>query len=320
MCMLSYYPSGVIPEAEDLLNGITWNQDGAGFALIAGDTLIVEHSVDNPEALAERFVKLRKRHPEHPAMFHSRMSTGGVTEDANCHPYRVGGDNQTVIGHNGIFFPVPATEKRSDTKVFAEDIFPGRFRKLDSKRTTKKLTNYVTSRHSKLAVITNNPAYKQRGYLIGAELGMWRTDGAWHSNSDWQFSRPEPKILYPVRQRGYEPSSDSYSQWWEEELARQDARNERVWASEDSTDCDLCWAVGSVDSVTWVCGICNSCQDCGMDAETGCLCYTPERVAESAGAKAADANAAVLAEIALERITRDVEGRKAIEAWKGEHA
>ena len=71
MCLLTYYPADVQPDPDLLHTGTEWNDDGHGFAIVAGNRLIIRKSMDALD-LINTFVKLRRKHRTGPAIFHSR--------------------------------------------------------------------------------------------------------------------------------------------------------------------------------------------------------------------------------------------------------
>ena len=223
MCYLLCLPSNIQPELDWLVNSLDSNNDGAGFTIATkSGQLITEHAVGITERfpttwkdqkgvvhdsekttldpqpmldLAERFIKLRLRHPEGPAMWHARMATGGVETTAGCHPYKLGGGmTNTVLAHNGVMFSRPA-DWRSDTRIFAEDILPNQFRKFWRTPVRERMETYLGN-GNKIAIITTNPKFmtRVRGglstqpfelFIFNEELGHWHKD-AWHSNASYE--------------------------------------------------------------------------------------------------------------------------------------
>lgn len=272
MCMLSFYPPGVMPRQDRIENGADVNPDGHGFAIVTADrTLLIQKSMD-AEDLIDRFIRLRHIHPNGPALFHSRIATSGLVDITGCHPFTVGGDHRTVVAHNGILFTPPRLSRRSDTRIFAEDILPTRFRKLDRGKTMHALRNYC-GYSNKLVILTVNPARRERAYLIGAEHGHW-DGGEWHSNLDYT---------------GWSAHAwQSRRSWWDDAETDDDARRYEPWP------CDVCGAKNAVDTLTLLCSVCRSCNDCHMRAED-CMCFygrTPPDDAE----KSAEESARVFAD------------------------
>lgn len=103
MCLLSYYPPGVQPSEQDLVCGAACNPHGFGYAIVIPgvEEILVGKGMDSAAVIAQ-FLTLRKAYPNGPALFHSRYTTHGVSDEDNCHPFIVGGDKRTVLAHNGI--------------------------------------------------------------------------------------------------------------------------------------------------------------------------------------------------------------------------
>lgn len=134
MCILSFLPPEATVDVNGLWNGGINNPHGHGWAIVETDRVVVGKSLDLAEAL-ESFVAARERHPAGPALFHSRWATHGSVNLPNVHPFVVGGSELTVVAHNGIL-PTEAHpakgDDRSDSRKFADEILPTRFRRLGS--------------------------------------------------------------------------------------------------------------------------------------------------------------------------------------------
>ena len=288
MCMLSYFPSGVQPVERHLENGAISNPDGHGWAIVTDWGLLQNKSL-NSRDMIEEFISERKAHPNGPALFHSRIGTGGGITQGNCHPFQVGKDNQTVLAHNGILFASPKGETRSDTRIFAEDIFPVRFRRLDRPGVRYQLRQYMYSAKNwypnKILVLTANPRYEFGAYLFGEDLGHWVTpDGkkeenkvpgvtAWHSNSGYEDSW---KNYYPGS-GGWK--SGGYRSWKYKNgvLVSEDVVTPTSYGlgyDPEHANCPHCQCEHTVDPDTDICSNCQCCIDCG-DQSWDCMCYIP---------------------------------------------
>lgn len=201
----------------------------------------------------------RMHHPFGPAMFHSRWGTGGTEDLANCHPFTVGRDTQTVVAHNGVLFSVSNKEARSDTAIFAEKILPRMLRRIDRPGKREKLESYL-GYGNKIAVITVNPKYRRSAYLFNEDMGYWDA-GEWHSNSDYRT---------PVYAGKYSPFAN-----WSSDDYRAYGQDWTVPALESvRDDCWSCLSKRCVDIDTYVCTVCHVCVDCG-ESDAQCLCYYP---------------------------------------------
>lgn len=182
MCLLSFFPARIGPDPDALRAGAWANPHGHGFAIVTGDRILTGHGMRGPQVI-DAFTQLRARYPDGPALFHSRYATHGVIDLGNCHPFHLGGDERTVVAHNGTLpkrvHPGPY-DPRSDTRIAAEDYLPGQpFGSLDSVRGFRGLESWLG--RSKMVILTLDPAFEQRVYLLNEHLGYW-DNGAWYSN------------------------------------------------------------------------------------------------------------------------------------------
>jgi len=202
MCLLTFIPSGIDVDIEDLRNGAKYNDDGFGFAVHMGDHIITGKGM-NFEEVVDRFYDVRSRFKGH-AIFHSRITTHGVTDTTNCHPFKVGNDDLTVVGHNGMLPIKPvAGDTRSDTNIFASEYLPslGGVYALDDHTVRASLENWAKG--SKLVVLTADRHANSEYYILNESAGHW-SDGVWWSNYSYCY------IPAPVRTYGY---SSSYGGW-----------------------------------------------------------------------------------------------------------
>ena len=265
MCLLTYVPAGRQPDALSLRYGALSNGDGHGFAIVIPKTplrpafILRRRGLDGTEMI-EQFMIARERHPEGPALFHSRWTTHGSNGKDNCHPFYVGGQEHTVVAHNGVLPEVVQPGKgdlRSDTRIFAEDLLTdSMWGPLDTRAARRRLSKWMGS-WNKILILTVDPARASNAYLINERYGQW-DGGIWYSNDSYRPYTPK----WTVSQTG----------WADEDSG---------WKVTNRNRCDTCLALGTVNPWTLVCDACRSCQDCGgveRGAETDeypCLCYTP---------------------------------------------
>ncbi|MFD3458289.1 hypothetical protein ACFWVM_01105 [Nocardia fluminea] len=194
MCLLTFIPASVAPDPIALRNGAESNPHGHGFAVIAGPTIVTGHGMNSDEVI-DLFARVRAQHPRGPALFHSRYATHGIRTVDNCHPFRLAGDQRTVLAHNGILpkrvHPGPY-DWRSDTRIAAEDYLPSEpFGSIDTYRGFRGLESWLGS--SKMLIFTVDPAFDQQVYLFGESKGQW-DNGIWYSNSSYlPLSQRYPK-------------------------------------------------------------------------------------------------------------------------------
>lgn len=260
MCLLSFYPTGVEVEPEALRIAADSNPDGFGFAVmdLKGERIIVRKSM-KPDQLIDQFVKARKRHINAPALFHCRLTTDGITGKSNNHPFTVVDpnnpyDHRTVMGHNGIF-PAEARpgkgDPRSDTRIVAETMAGSRWN-LKTSEGRLAFGEWMGS-YSKVAILTLDPAFNGRGFLINGHMGDWE-NGVWHSNTSYKWARTLKADWKYVGGAWYQVQS------------RDDYRPSHMYQP-----CDMCGARDTVHNLTLFCSVCKSCNEC-FEGVRDCRC------------------------------------------------
>lgn len=262
MCLLTYFPPGIQPDAQLLRNGAQFNDDGHGWAIVTKDSIVTYKSLDAEQAI-DNFVATRKIFPEGPALFHSRFSTHGTISLENCHPFAVNGDNRTVIGHNGIFPKSVQPEQgdtRSDTRVLADDFLGKKDHlRFATPKQQKQFAGWM-GRYNKAVILNVNPKYPFKSVIINEKQGIWH-NGIWYSNDAFEGWTSKIYTIQPKHQSHYE------------------------WDKYDS--CIHCLTHGTVKPITHICSFCGMCNDCDEAGES-CLCYVPSKMID--GDKADDSD------------------------------
>lgn len=252
MCILVVCEPNSTPTKTDLHNGACSNPHGYGFAIIADDKIISERSMSAKKSI-NRFLELRKQYPNGYAMWHARYATHGVKNEANCHPFQVGGSDLTYLAHNGILdVTIDKADKRSDTRVFAEDTLPlmGGVSVLDDDTVWTMVSKWASG--SKIAIFTLDPNAADSVYIINESAGHWDDNGMWWSNSTYCDSKWSSYIssdrIEPV---------DSEDKW-------------------EEAECKICGSIPFEDANPYYCEMCLSCVDCYGVYGDSCMCWTPE--------------------------------------------
>lgn len=274
MCMLTYYPNDVMPDIHALRNGAEFNNDGHGYAIVERGRIIVRKSLDF-ERLATAFTKDRLAHPDGPALFHSRFATHGRVNKQNCHPFRVGGDKQTILAHNGVMpiqWQPSGKDARTDTAVFAEE-YVSRLTKGWLDKDDERDIVELRLKSNKVVVLTTNPAFERRAYILNEQYGEW-FNGAWYSNDDYL---DEPEFSY---RNWVKWDKADWTKWEDaESWADQDVPGSQdpgvsAWLATRQTetmDCDYCLTLASVSPEKGICRWCRTCAWCSHD-ENDCKC------------------------------------------------
>lgn len=288
MCILSYLPANVRGDEMDLLNGAIANPHGHGWAITNGDHILMGKGM-KAENVIDEFADMRKRYPAGHALFHSRWATHGNVDTDNCHPFYVGGTNGTartstgltVVGHNGILPCIPHhDDKRSDTRLFADEILSTKYRRLDKKRAFEALTGYI-GRANKLVILTVDPRYRQNAYVVNERAGHWDSGtGVWHSNYDYVgyakyagcsyakgYTSPYATIGAPSR---VTETVDSIESALEIARARREAEADEISLYDFGDTCAIC-RYGEIGKGGF-CADCGVCEDCYEPSKT-CQCW-----------------------------------------------
>jgi len=272
MCMLCVSPPGVTPSRDKLENSALNNPHGFGFAIAvpSENRIIVEKSMDADESI-NRFLAQRAIYQDGYAMWHARFATHGSRTLENCHPFAVGHDDRTYLGHNGILpIEIPDKDDRSDTKVFAEELLPrlGGVTALDDDYIWNMLEDYTSG--SKVCVITVDPAAKHPMYLLNADSGKEDKSGVWWSNDTCNlgyssYGKSNVTGYYGGWFDGYGPSTTKTT-----------VSND-IYTSDELQTCFNCLGYvseGDLYDSMGTCTWCGACFDCENVAEL-CQCGYP---------------------------------------------
>jgi len=278
MCLLVVCKPNSTPSKKDLHNGACSNPHGFGFAIVADGKIITERSMSAKKSI-RRFLQLREQYPNGYAMWHARYATHGVKNEQNCHPFQVGDDTQTYLAHNGVLDTfIEKGDKRSDTRVFAEDTLPklGGVSALNDENIYRMVSSWASG--SKIAILSVNPDAEYQLYLINEKLGTWDDNGVWWSNSSYKRTTYDytPSVRQSNSIVGY---ADDEATYWEKQEAYYN-----LYATDPTIVdmCPMCDAMISLDESETTCEFCASCLAC-FQLPMDCDCYDPSNKAHSRG-------------------------------------
>lgn len=254
MCLLVVASPNSTPSRKSLEVSACSNPHGFGYAIIANGKIITNRGMSAKKMINE-FLALREKYPDGYAMFHARYATHGVKNESNCHPFQVGGREDTYLAHNGVLdIKINNGDKRSDTRVFAEDTLPsiGGVSALDDDNVFKMVSKWAMG--SKIAIFTLDPRAKYDCYIINEDAGHWDNFGCWWSNNSYQASGWSTYLDMPNKE----------SEWDETEFTY------------EAKDCELCGAYAIEDANPYYCEQCLSCFECGGVSDDTCFCWAPQ--------------------------------------------
>ncbi len=164
-----------------LYNGFHNNDDGAGFSYAHEGKIVVNKGFFD----FEEFYKAYTEMPDCPNLVHFRLATGGMIDEANCHPFVL--NENVVFGHNGVFSNVKACHDFSDTYHFNEEILKPIFGKntegLFTDAANELLGSFI-GKGNKLAFL------KSSGEITIVNHSAGRMEGeSWFSNSSYTYEK-----------------------------------------------------------------------------------------------------------------------------------
>jgi len=263
MCLLVVCNPNSTPSKDELTTGACKNPHGFGFAIDTGSGIISERSMSAKKSI-RRFLELREQYPNGYAMWHARYATHGVKNELNCHPFKLEGEHDTYLAHNGVLdILIPKDDKRSDTRILAEELLPrlGGVSALDDDYLYDMISSWASG--SKIAVMTNDPSAQYKIYIINENAGSWDDNGIWWSNTSYK----------PVVST---PRTESYTYTYGDEPSVYDIVIEQEDSGFDyhKFECPNCNAIVDLYESELYCLMCECCFDCSAQF-LDCLCYNP---------------------------------------------
>ena len=261
MCLLHIAEPNKAPTYEQLKCACSNNPDGFGYAVHTGDSIITGRGLDY-DSVIRRFLNVRERYSDGFAMFHARLATHGSVNKNNCHPFRVGGSDKIILGHNGIL-PVDISkgDNRSDTKIFADELLPkAGIESLDDESYFDELEKWAGG--SKIAILNASPKLDYELYIVNEQLGDWEK-GLWWSNGSYKYDYTRWSWL-PSRKTKSDGDGTSVASVYDED------------DFDSALDLTLCYECGATFTemamITGVCETCDTCIECYTHTDS-CLCY-----------------------------------------------
>lgn len=234
MCLLILAKGGSTPSKKSLRRAGKANPDGFGFAIVGNNKIHTYKSMDLEDTIGN-FYDMRDRFPKGNAIFHLRITTHGVTDINNCHPFQVNED--LVMGHNGML-PIKAENGKSDTNLFATEWLPefDMADLLDTQAGVDELSKFASG--SKLAFLNTSSHLAKPWYIINEHLGHWK-DGVWYSNSSYKETVWYPSHSYGSYGSSYTPTKTTSMSDYEKYNIRSHWDDEDLFAEDIADDNDF---------------------------------------------------------------------------------
>lgn len=183
MCLLSIIPDGAPTPVGALANGLEVNDEGSGWAIIAGGEIAAGRSLNGAFEL-DLFERIRSKLRNPLAVFHSRLATAGTVSAEGCHPARITGTDSYLFVNGTLpqFMWDPA-DPRNDAQQAAEDWLPPYLETAEIDRGMKGLSEMIGSCKAVIAA--------PGGVTVLNEAEFLRADdGVLHSNADYLGKGP----------------------------------------------------------------------------------------------------------------------------------
>jgi len=182
MCIAIYSPKGTEISAQSFRNCWDNNFNGAGFMYNdSNNKLRVVKEMESFSKIYKKYVAAKKKHPKANFVLHFRISTHGVINKSNCHPFKV--NNELGFVHNGVIREVDNHKDYSDTNMFNRQIL----RKLPeasvayfNNSAVKKVYGEFIG-YSKLIFMNNKGEFA----IVNEQKGHW-ADNVWYSNDSYK--------------------------------------------------------------------------------------------------------------------------------------
>lgn len=180
MCLAVFKPAKLGISEEYLRNAWQGNSDGAGFAFVRSNKVVIEKGFMGVKDFLAAYDAAYKANKRSPFLIHFRIRTQGDKSQDNTHPFPI--KNGALI-HNGGLDGTGAAYHvgKSDTCLFAERLADKLSYDAVSAR-VKELSDAVG--YNKLAMLYDNGKH----VILNEGAGHWHND-VWFSNHSYSYSR-----------------------------------------------------------------------------------------------------------------------------------
>lgn len=155
------------------------NPDGSGYLFAKDGRLTIKKGYFKFDDFYNDYKRDMEHYNNPVAIIHFRITTHGLTNETNCHPFMV--NDKLGFAHNGMIDIVSDHKKKSDTMMFNREILqqlPNNFIHSDS--IIKLIEESIGN--SKLIFLNNNGFFR----IANENKGHWSKDGQiWYSNHSY---------------------------------------------------------------------------------------------------------------------------------------
>jgi len=179
MCIIATKPKGVFISKETAKNCFDNNPDGAGFMFASKGALTIRKGFFDFDKFWGSYCQAMVKNDNPTAILHFRITTHGLTDKSNCHPFQV---NQNLgFAHNGVIHFVDNDKTRSDTSMFNDTVLKLLPKDFLNNQGVIALIEEAISSNSKLAFLDNDGNYT----MCNEHKGLW-DNGIWYSNETFE--------------------------------------------------------------------------------------------------------------------------------------
>ena len=174
---------------EQLKESFDNNRDGSGYLFAMNGNLTIKKGFFVFNDFYDNYSRDMERFNNPVSIIHFRITTHGITNKTNCHPFLI--NDGIGFAHNGMIDFVDDHKKKSDTLMFKNEILsilPDGF--IFNNSIMKLIEESIGT--SKLAFLDNNGNYR----IANEGLGHWNKDNTiWYSNKSYSEVRT-PKYAW----------------------------------------------------------------------------------------------------------------------------
>ena len=164
---------------EQLKESFDNNRDGSGYLFAMNGNLTIKKVFFVFNDFYDNYSRDMERFNNPVSIIHFRITTHGITNKTNCHPFLI--NDGIGFAHNGMIDFVDDHKKKSDTLMFKNEILsilPDGF--IFNNSIMKLIEESIGT--SKLAFLDNNGNYR----IANEGLGHWNKDNTiWYSNKSY---------------------------------------------------------------------------------------------------------------------------------------
>ena len=230
---------------EQLKESFDNNRDGSGYLFAMNGNLTIKKGFFVFNDFYDNYSRDMEKFNNPIAIIHFRITTHGLTNKLNCHPFLV--NDEIGFAHNGMIDFVDNHKKKSDTMMFRNDILRNMPSEWIFNDSVLKLMEESIG-NSKLAFLDRNGNYR----IVNEGLGHWNKDNTiWYSNKSYCEVR---RAVYAYNNYGHASIYNAYGT-----LNITNKKKTKNTDNIERTQCRTCYS-GLMSIAERKLGHCDKCQ------------------------------------------------------------